>query len=348
MATVRIITFILTLLSLATFAQPGAHKNSNPFHKAYHDSLKSMAYKCPLPFLGKKAYKKGFDIQYPFGMGIAYFAQRQQINISQISVSFNDNAPIDLTDVVQFGYIENKSWVTTIRPNVWVLPFLNVYGIFGTGKSATTVPLVSPVNFTTTQHFDLNSYGLGGTIAGGFNQIIFIADMNYNWANLAAFEKPVPAYNLDLRVGHSFVTPRRADRNITIWAGTFFQQIQADTKGTIYVKDIFPGISDEQKQQYKEDFDQWYETLGPAQKVAVNKMVTEIKDYFDGKSPGNSSITYNLDKKLAGPWNLIFGAQYQHNKHWQLRAEMGTFGKRTQFLLNLNYCWIAFKFRKKA
>ncbi len=29
--------------------------------------------------------------------------------------------------------------------------------------------------------------------------------------------------------------------------------------------------------------------------------------------------------------------QYQFNKNWMLRSELGVFGKRSQFLLNLNY-----------
>ncbi len=66
-------------------------------------------------------------------------------------------------------------------------------------------------------------------------------------------------------------------------------------------------------------------------------MINKIDDHLSGVDVGDARITYALDKELAKPWNLIFGAQYQHNKHWQLRTELGTFGKRTSFLIMVNY-----------
>jgi hypothetical protein len=218
--------------------------------------------------------------------------------------------------------------------------------VFGAGSSETKVPLIKPVNFTTTQRFNVKSAGIGMTLAGGIGQFILIIDQNYNWADLESFVEPVPAYNLDMRIGHNFVNPWRADRSVTIWFGTFFQQIKADTHGVIYVKDLFPGASPEKITEIKEDFDQWYSHLSPVQQALVGPIIQDVKDFFDGKNPGNSTISYNLDKKLAGPWNLIFGAQYQHNKNWQLRTEVGTFGQRTQFLLNLNYSFITMRKRK--
>lgn len=74
-------------------------------------------------------------------------------------------------------------------------------------------------------------------------------------------------------------------------------------------------------------------------------MIDNIKDYLDGLNLGDGAIHYNIDKELAGPWNMIFGAQYQHNKRWQIRTEVGTFGKRTQFLLNMNYSFVRLKKR---
>jgi len=336
-------TALLLISTLCCYSQQGALKAKNPYHVAYHDSLKAMNYTSTFPLLGAKAYKKGFDIQFPWGVGAAFFAQRQQVNIQNTQISFNDGAPVDLTNIIQFGHIENKATAYTIRPSLWILPFLNLYGVFGTGRSETTVPLVKPIDFTTVQSFDVQSAGVGATLAGGIGQIIIIIDQNYNWANLDAFVEPVPAYNLDMRIGHNFVNPRRADRSVTIWFGTFFQQIQADTKGTILVSDLLPGLTPDQKEEMRDNLTVWYENLNPIQQAAVRQVVENVQDFLDGRNPGDGRINYFLDKELAGPWNLIFGAQYQHNKHWQMRCEVGTFGKRTQFLLNLNYCFLRFK-----
>ena len=73
----------------------------------------------------------------------------------------------------------------------------------------------------------------------------------------------------------------------------------------------------------------------------------KINYYFEGREPGDSEIHYVLHKRVAEPWNLIFSAQYQYNKNWQIRSEIGTFGKRTQFLLNLNNRFPGFRKHKQ-
>ncbi|MGC3947790.1 MAG: hypothetical protein QM762_25340 [Chryseolinea sp.] len=337
---------IFTGIAIMSNAQTGANKVVNPFHEAYHDSLKSMNYNRTFPLLGKKAYKKGFDIPYPWGVGLAYFALHQRILIKSTNISFNGGAPIDLSGIIEFGDVQNVTNTYSVRPSLWVLPFMNVYGVFATGTSETTVPLVKPVTFTTVQHFKASSAGAGITLAGGFHDVIIIVDQNYNWVNVEALVEPVPAYNLDMRLAHNFVNPRHAERQLTLWIGTFFQQIKANTNGTIKVSDILPDGSGEKKEEMIEDFNQWYATLSPAQQIAIKPLINHIEDYFAGKNIGDATIGYNLKKQVAGPWNLIFGAQYQHNKRIQLRLEVGTFGERSQFLLNLNYAFLGMK--KKA
>ena len=106
------------------------------------------------------------------------------------------------------------------------------------------------------------------------------------------FVEPVPAYNLDIRVAHNFVNPRRADRSMTIWFGTFYQQIQNDTKGTILVSDLLPGLTPEKKEEIKEDFSQWYDDLTPIQQAVVGPIIQHIEDFFDGKNIGDGEIHY--------------------------------------------------------
>src|SRR5215204_2721879 len=94
----------------------------NPFHEAYHDSLKMMNYPYTFPLWGKKAYKKGFDIPYPWGIGANYFWAKQEVKIDNIYVGFNDNPPVDFTGVIQFGKINATANAYTVRPDLFVLP----------------------------------------------------------------------------------------------------------------------------------------------------------------------------------------------------------------------------------
>jgi hypothetical protein len=333
-------TKLILLLLVVSFHTAMAQYSDylkNPFHKAYHDSLKKMDYPYTFPLWGKKAYKKGFDIPFPWGIGANYYWTRQEVKIENISVGFNDKAPVDLSDVLEFGKVEATANAYTIRPDLFVLPFLSVYGVFGFGNSSIMVPVVEPVTFTTNPTSKATSAGIGFTLAGGFQGIVLIFDNSFNWLNTDKLTDLVPAYNAALRIAHQFSSSMRADRNITFWLGPGYQKIKADTKGVIAISELFPGADGSRKQEIKDRLDSWYATLSPPQQAVASDIIEKIKDHFDGRDPGNGTITYQLDKKIANPWNLLYGAQFQLSKNWMWRLEMGAFGKRSSFLFSLNY-----------
>src|SRR5215218_1722115 len=315
----------------------------NPFHQAYHDSLKKMNYPYTFPIWGKKAYKKGFDVPYPWGIGANYFWVKQEVKIDNIAVGLNDKAPVDFTDVIKFGKINATANAYTVRPDLFVLPFLSVYGVFGFGNSNIEVPVVEPVVFTTNPTSKATSAGLGFTVAGGFQGMVVIFDNSFNWLNTDKLTDLVPAYNATLRIAYQFTSSMRADRAITFWMGPCFQKIKADTKGVIAINEIFPGVDDSQKQNIKDRLDEWYTSLKPPQQAVAGEIIAKVKEYFEGRDPGNGTITYQLDKKIAGPWNVVLGSQFQFNKNWMMRLEMGAFGKRSQFLWSFNYRFQSFR-----
>ena len=330
-----ILIFLLVLNSTVQAQYSDLQKN--PFHKAYHDSLKAMNYPYTFPIWGKKAYKKGFDVPYPWGGGVNYFWAKQEITISEISVGFNDRAPIDLSDVITFGKATSTANAYTIRPDLFVFPFLSIYGILGFGTGVTDVPVAEPISFKTSTESKVTSAGFGFTAAGGFQGVIIILDNNFNWVNTEKLTELVPAYNFAGRLAHMFKSSMRADRSITMWLGAFYQKIRADTKGVIKVNELFPGATDAQKQKIEGQLDDWLTRLSTEQRTVGEDIVEKIKDHFAGVDPGNGTITYQLNKKIAGPWNMIFGGQFQFNKNWMFRVEMGAFGKRSQFLFSGNY-----------
>ena len=332
----RLLLLVLVSYATAALAQyPEFTKN--PFHERYHDSLKRMNYPYTFPLLGRKGYKKGFDIPYPWGIGANYFWAKQEVKIENIAVGFNDKPPVNLSDVIQFGKVEAEANAYTIRPDLFVLPFLSVYGVFGVGNSNIDVPVMQPISFTTHPTSKATSAGLGFTLAGGFQGIVLIFDNSFNWLNTDKLTDLVPAYNATLRIAKQFVSYERADRSITIWMGPCYQKIKADTKGVISISELFPNADGSKKQEIKDRLDNWYSTLSPPQQAVAGEIIQKVKDYFDGRDPGNGTISYQLDKKIAGPWNLVFGAQFQLNKNYMVRVEMGAYGKRSQFLLSFNY-----------
>ncbi len=326
--------FFATILLVYVSAQGQTDYRELPAYKSYYDSLKTMDYKYPLPLLGKKAYQRGFDPQYAWGASLIYFTQTQEISISSIGLGLNGGPKTDFSDYIGFGPTIVTSHALTFRPDVWILPFLNIYGVIGGGTTQTDVTLLEPVSFETTQNFNATSFGLGATLAGSIGPLLIIWDNNYNFVDVDAIVEPVPAFNSSVRLGHNFMDPVRADRMLTVWVGTFYQQINNDTEGSIAISDIFPSVGTGENIQRMRD---WADELPLAQQIVAEQIIDRIEEFGENNDVENASIDYNLQKEVTAPFNLLLGAQYQINKHWMFRAELGVFGKRSQFLVNLNY-----------
>jgi len=54
-------------------------------------------------------------------------------------------------------------------------------------------------------------------------------------------------------------------------------------------------------------------------------------------SIANSTVQYSMDKRPKDMWNFIVGSQFQLNKHFMLRAEVGFLGSRNQVLTGVQY-----------
>lgn len=70
----------------------------------------------------------------------------------------------------------------------------------------------------------------------------------------------------------------------------------------------------------------------------LNKANNLLVELAEGVSSlASSEVQYSLDKRLKNKWNFIVGSQYQINKHWMLRAEVGFLGSRNQVIAGLQY-----------
>src|SRR5690606_15346833 len=100
-------------------------------HEAYTDSLKQVDYNYVFPLLGQKAYKMGIDIPYPAGIMGNFLWMKQGVVLNDLQLGIaSENLDIPLTDVefIQFGDNTNSAYSVNVRPDLWILPFLNVYG----------------------------------------------------------------------------------------------------------------------------------------------------------------------------------------------------------------------------
>lgn len=343
-----VLLFSVFFLSFSASAQFATRKVSKK-EKAYTDSLKNVEYDYIFPILGQKTYKAGFDIPYPAGIMVNYIWMDQGLIFENMELGFESvNADIPLTpvdDLIGFGENRNTSYSYNIRPDIWVFPFLNVYGLFGAGRSTTTVntilfpnaPEASQINFESVVDQSLSTAGAGLMGAFGVGPIWLSFDGNWTWTKPELLDKAVKVGVFGIRVGHTFVFDQRPDRNIAIWGGGMRVRMASSTVGEIQMIDALPQEVWDRKDEIVTEVNTWYNALPPLQQeLPKNKVIKELSDRLDARD-GSAIIKYGMDKVVEEEWNAILGAQFQYSKRWMLRTEWGLIGDRKSALLSLNY-----------
>ena len=328
-----------------------ASKAVRPVYKAYTDRIKNMDYNRVFPFWGSKAYKRGIDIPYPIGFMANYFWMDQGIlmNNFQLGINRPDGSellpltPLD-EEILSFGENTNQSWSLNVRPDIWVFPFIDLYGIFGYGRSTTTVQAIVLGEVLPTKPVEqgITTYGVGTLLAGGVGPVWLSLDANVTWNKPELLDKATFANVIGLRMGKLFKFRKRPQSNISLWIGSMYVTMQAETLGAIKLNeaiDDYDGFKDNLAQIIQDKIND------PDTRPILKPILNKLKDAVEN-STGESTILYNMDKQVKQHWNGLIGAQYQINKAWQFRVEGGVIGDRKSYLLSLNYRFLGF--RKKA
>ncbi len=95
------------------------------------------------PLCGKKRRALGHDLPLPFGVGLHTIYYQQKYEASNLRVT-NDKNEITARADTLYQNTTSDELKVTFRPDVWLLPFLNVYGIIGYTKGQTSPDLVVP------------------------------------------------------------------------------------------------------------------------------------------------------------------------------------------------------------
>ena len=366
----KLVTILLIFfLTVNTFAQVYTDKVVGAKNEELVDSIKKSEYPYALPIWGAKVVARGYDIPYSAGVSVNYLTQESSLIINNLFVGFNNSPMVNLDEIVRFD--DAKSWAggVTVRPDIWLLPFLNVYGLLGYANTSTEINagLYLPdmnnewqeiTSFSTKADFKAQVMGIGMTPTMGIGGGWLAMDMNVAWTDVDALDKPVFTFVFGPRLGKSFRL-KKPEQNIAFWVGGFRVKFTSETSGSLNLSEVMDtdelqvkvdqGIENVGEKQIA--VDEWWADLTPAeQKNPVNEAKyntanrtletagTLLNSADAALNDGESATSqYSLDKNLKDKWNFIVGSQYQLNKHWMLRAEYGFLGSRTQFMTSLQY-----------
>ena len=370
MKKIIIIAITMSLMSLQVSSQVYTNKVVGAKNQAYADSLKKTEYPYSLPIWGAKAAARGYDLPFSAGLGINYLWQESDLIMEDLFVGFNNGPMYDLDEIVRFNGATATASGLNFRPDIWILPFLNIYGLVNKAKTSTEInagiwiPDTANVwrevaSFSSKANFDAVGVGFGMTPTMGIGGGWLALDMNVTWQSVSALDKPVFTFVFGPRLGKTFKFRNNPQSNIAIWAGAFRLKLESETSGSLPLNEVMPieglqakvdaGFIKVENGQIA--VDEWWTGLSPLEKAnpinaakyetanrtldaAANVLTTLDGALNDEKS---ASVQYSLNKRPMDMWNFVLGSQYQINKHFMIRAEAGFLASRTQFIGGLQY-----------
>jgi len=362
---------VCLLVSITSFAQVFTNKEVGKKNADLADSLKKSEYPYTLPIWGDKATKAGYSLPYSAGLSAQYFSQESFLIIDNLLVGFNNGPMYNLDGIVRFDEAKALASALTIRPDVWLFPFLNVYGILGKAQASTEVNfgIWAPdstgiekeiLKAGSTVDFNTTTFGLGITPTIGVGGGFLALDMNVAWVDVPQLSKPARSFVFGPRFGKNFKL-KKPEQSVAIWAGGFRVAIASSTNGSLSLSEILPEggaeagakidqailkVGDAQVQ-----VDAWWNDLSQQQQNnPVNKAKYESANAALGRAGEilnaadaavntivSSTVQYSMDKTLKDAWNFIVGGQFQFNKHFMIRGEVGFLGSRKQILTGVQY-----------
>lgn len=283
------------------------------------------------PIWGDEARARGYSIPLPYGVNLSYMNIRQDIMVDSITFSGlklgNHPIPSDMF-AIDAGHTREKSKTENLRLDMWVFPFLNVYGLVGhtRGASVSQVSVDSDPsqcrgldrviagavhqlyqsgklqNIDFTLDFKGTTWGTGFTLAGGYGNWFGLVDTNYTRTDFDILDGSISAVTVSPRVGYRFSFQGiDGPSHLSLWVGSMYQDVQQEFKGDLADLHMPP-------------------ELQPLI-AAVNK---------DGEGK------FDVKQKLTSPWNMLIGAQYEVTKNFNVLTEFG-FNERNSFFVSGEY-----------
>lgn len=251
------------------------------------------------------------DRQLPrtWGIGIDYFGMRQPYQIDSLSLVGTLDmpgppVPVDLGAALvpdpSLLDINNEIDHHDIKIDVWVLPFLNVFGIYGQIDGDTQIDLralnlpLPPETNSLTFSYDGDVYGGGVVLAFGGDKWFGSLTGTFSDTSLGgSFKSSVSATTIQPRLGLRF------GEHTEIWLGGYFLDAEEKHSGTV---DLDLGV------------------VGGMLPVPIN----------------TQDVAFDVDLSQEEDFNASIGMHMMLSDAWETTVEVGA-GDRRTVLANFTY-----------
>jgi hypothetical protein len=270
-----------------------------------------------LPILGQKLVEKGVSFPLPLGLAALGSWKRMDIDLLNLEVALNDGERLP-GDLLLFGQSVASSYILQAKFDMWLLPFLNLYDLFGRVDGETVIPmsflgsdlmdlagvgdlcdgLLPPEScfrtYSTTVVPPIGgwNYVFGFSPALGYKSFIVTMPTTITWTDLDA-GRWVRSFYLSPRIGLSVPTERAGV--LTTYIGVAYLNADNFITGTVTLDTDLP-----------------------------------VND-------GQVKIEYWVDSKNSDRWNYLVGFNWSLSTRWSFHAEADAGGSRQGFVSSLTW-----------
>ena len=211
---------------------------------AFNTSAQAGSLSDSLP-LGK-SLAAGHELPLPLGISANVFFMEQDMEAQSIAVDIPPlplpTGPLQLPPGLpaESAKLESRVTTTTAKIDAWVLPFLNVYGVAGYVDGETTASgfsvgglppeLASLLPNSFAIAYSGSTYGVGGTLAAGYNQFFASLDANYTESDLDIGDSTIEAFVISPRIG---ITGDLGGLSGALYVGAMYQDVDEQQNGTV-------------------------------------------------------------------------------------------------------------------
>lgn len=237
-----------------------------------------------LPFLAQQVIDLGYDLPLPYGVGVTYahVDQKQLLDSLEVGINGRDEQPFEF---VGFENARSVSDSVTVMADAWLFPFMNVFAMLGTIDGHAPLDVLLDGNGML-DHLDINcqgfppdplcriledktitlpidadfsgtSYGIGTTLAGGWNNWFVAIPIALTYADMDGSSTEGLVTTIAPRFGRVFNLGRKG--NLALFAGGNYLKSALTVSGRVSTPDQLLVIDYTIEQ---ENEDRWNALLG--------------------------------------------------------------------------------------
>ena len=250
-----------------------------------------------LPFLAQAVIDEGYDLPLPFGIGLVYANVEQKMLLDELQVGINgrDEEPFEF---VAFENAEAHSESLQVKLDAWLFPFMNVFALFGKVEGDAPMDILldgndmlahlehdcsglppdalcllledKVITLPITAPFSGETYGLGMTLAGGWNNWFVAIPGSVTYADMHGTSTEGLAVTVTPRFGRVLNMGRKG--NLALFAGGNYLYADLTVAGSVAYEGLTIDYTIEQ-----ENKDPWNALVGF--NWDINKRVSWAVEY---------------------------------------------------------------------